>query len=84
MAKKGDVFKCVSASSVHSVIILFSGKGRYIENSKIYPIVYDYNLPEKEICQEINILIESVIRDSKLQAKKYPQEMIIRRFIVSC
>ncbi|MBA7572563.1 hypothetical protein ES708_14346 [subsurface metagenome] len=70
MPKKGDVFKCVSISSIHSVIILFSSKGRYIDSSKVYPIVYTFNLTKKEICQEINILIENVTKDLKLQAKK--------------
>ena len=70
LAKRGDVFKCVSSNSNYSVIIMFSGKGRYIDSSNVYPIIYTYNLPKKEICQEISLLIDQIIIDTQSQTKK--------------
>jgi len=58
----------------HCLVILFFGKGRYIDSSKVYPIAHTFYLLKKEICQEINILIENVTKDSKLEAKNVFKE----------
>lgn len=73
IAEKGDVFKSVSNSQNNytvTIITMFSGNGRYIDSLKVYPIEYEYNLPRKEICKEILVLIDDIIRNTKEQAKK--------------
>lgn len=76
-ANEGDIFKCIELGKYFSKIVLFSGKARYINSLYIIKVEYSVRVPDRDVCSEINTLINDVRKNTNLEAdNNYLKESI--------